>query len=60
VRYAIHKSKCVDNINMDLTEFNSLAVVNVVMILRNSSKMGNFIDRLSECQILKVDPTPCS
>jgi hypothetical protein len=60
VKYAIHQSSCVDNINMDLTEFNSLAVVNVVMNLRNSSKMGNFINRLSNCQLLKVDPTSCS
>jgi hypothetical protein len=31
----ITRSRCVDNINMDLTEFSSLAVVNVVTNLRN-------------------------
>jgi hypothetical protein len=45
---------------MVLTEFNSLAVVNVIINLRNPSKMQNFIDRLSECQLLKVDPTTCN
>jgi hypothetical protein len=48
----LHRSRCVDNINMDLTEFNILAVVNVVMNLRNPSKMGDFTDRLSEFQLL--------
>jgi hypothetical protein len=60
VKYAIHRCRCEDNINMDLTEFNGLAVLNVVMNLRNPSKLENFIDRMSECQLLKVDPTPCS
>jgi hypothetical protein len=45
VKYAKHRSRCVDNINMNLTEFSSLAVVNGVMNLRNPSKLGNCIDR---------------
>jgi hypothetical protein len=60
VKYVIHRSRFVDNINVDLTEFNSIALVNVVMNLRVPSKMATFVDRLSECQLLKVDPAPCS
>jgi hypothetical protein len=41
--HIIHRSRCVDNIKMDLIKFNSLAVVNVVMNLTDPSQMGKFL-----------------
>jgi hypothetical protein len=38
----IHRSRCVDNIKVDLIKFNGLAVVKVVMNRTVPSKIGNF------------------